>query len=392
MDGFRVKLFGRVLLAAFVTTVGLASAGETEKASRVEFFVYLNGDNDLIQVDKAGRVFNQADREFELWSSIAERSPKGTEFHLYYDGNAALDGNLFRGTLMRRYRDQVLLEESIFSETDSADPKWLEELLSKGSSSSLKILVLWGHGNGWRSVPTYDFSEPEKDFSYVSLAERLKPYKLDLVVFDACALAYMEVLTAYKDVTSAMIATQFQMPVEGIRYHGLPATLEKTLSGVGSEALNKRELIRELYQVFKRDTDQSQRESGLRAPIVLYELEALEGFRLMFNEAVHFFRATVTDLDAWRSVAENSYPRTRGAVLDHTDVADVRAFAARLSRDFGFDTQALLTSYRALSYQGYGSIQFYLPELPYSGAVPVSGHGWETLLENWRLPNHRGDS
>src|SRR5690606_15083479 len=92
------------------------------------------------------------------------------------------------------------IESRELGETDSGDPRWVRELLSvradSGSGGTARVMVFWSHGLGWRPVEDFDHSEPGRSFDYASFSEALSGEWLDLVIFDACSMAYLEVLQA----------------------------------------------------------------------------------------------------------------------------------------------------------------------------------------------------
>jgi hypothetical protein len=246
----------------------------------------------------------------------------------------------------------------------------------------MRVLSIWGHGEGWRTVENHDFSHGSS-VNYLDWAPLLKDARLDLVIFDTCSMATLETLNAYAGVVPAVLATQFEMPIEGIDYSGLAS-----FSG---------ETAVELSRGLRADTLRSQRAtSGWYAPLVLYRLEGFEEFRSIFNRILSESWAA---MGAPADLPSRARPSCCGAPgVD--DAVDLRAYSHRVvERLDGAPTakkwpaeqarlwkEELLEAYtRLLSDRGYGSLQFFLPEIVTEDLKQPASKAWTGNLSNWDL-------
>jgi hypothetical protein len=369
-----------------------AAAGDGT-VTGAELYFYVNGDNDLLATDAS---VSQGERVFESLSRLAGEAGPGTAFHLYYDSNAAIPGNRIRTTLFRRYRNGALVSEESLEETDSTDPRWVRKLLSErylsgAGPGTFRALFFWSHGDGWRDLDSYDFSAPASRFNYLDLAAELGGSDLDLVVFDACRMAYLETLAAYRPVTRYLIASQFPLPVEGIAYGALGPALAELRANPADRAAWARLLEQRLNEA----TLESQKDKGVFAPIALYDLGGLEGFLRVLNPILEDLSSRLGAQD-WSTLVNRSRPPRGGLWAGDEEAVDARALAHRIDvaklAPEGVGA-GLVRAYGMLAPGGYGSVQFFLPEE--LGRIPDSSlrdelliqsrKPWTEGLAGWRL-------
>ena len=362
----------------FALVAFLAGIMAFAQEPNTEIFVYLQSDNDLIRVDENGAIISQGEIAFAVWQRIARSTPS-TAFHLYYDPNSVGED-----TRILRFKSGALIEELRLNETDSSDPRWVEVLLSGNfASDSRRIFVYFGHGEGWRDLLSYDFSAPGSKFNYLNTATILGRHHVDMVIFDACSMAYLETLAAFSDHVQYVVATQFELPIEGIEFTGL----EKVLSAPTSD---DNAFFVGLYRQIRQDTQDAQKISGLKAPLVLFRLGNFNAFLARFNAWIEAFSdARSSEIELLLRVA---HPALRGALQSDSQAVDLRR-ALKFSADNrtpAFDT--VLSSFETLLDEGFGSLQFFMPDSrtkDESGAIAETR--WMRRLGNWSLVKKMGE-
>jgi hypothetical protein len=375
------KIIIWALCLVIALAVALPDVGRASEVRTVELYFFINGDNDLISTEtRGGQAVHQGEKAFEELSRVARAAGAGTAFHLYYDPNAAVAGNRILQTTVRRFRDGTLVSEKPLGETDSGDPAWLERLMSERYlEGAFRVLSFWSHGNGWRDIDSFDFSAPEKSFNYLDLAPRLEGQGLNLVIFDACRMAYLETLSAYRGRTDYIIASQFELPVDGTHF----GNLATHLSALRASALEPGDFALQLHKRLNGDTVDAQRAQAVFAPLAFFELAGFAVFAdrlesLLKDVAQRFHGSEWADLIDW-------------AGDDHA--VDLRALVARLKTKLSYDASSMIDAYGAIAPGKYGSILFYLPEeygrIPDSSLKDELGiqsrKPWTAGLGNWDL-------
>jgi len=325
----------------------LASGAASTDGAGLEVYVYINGDNDLLYATDEGKIVHQADDVFALWNNIARNAGERTRVHIYYDPNDEISASA-RGTVIRRLTDGVISEDRNFGETDSADPRWFRQLLRAESvqPNSNKILVFWGHGDGWRPISSYDHSHPESRFSYLDLAGMIEDGEFSAILFDTCAMAYLEVLTAFEGKTHYLMASQFELPLEGIQFRSVQ--LKQDLA------------VLEFLMKIQADTADYQRiKGGIRSPLTIFDLSQLLDLRTYFDSAFEKWVWSISEMSRResRQFANRVRPRLAGAVLSDSAAADLRAFAWNLSAE----DKHFLATVKKLTSGRSGSLSFMLP-------------------------------
>lgn len=333
-----MKFFFVVTLLIYLT--------QSAWARGLEFYFFVNGDNDLITVESDGTVRHQGEKTFldlvQVGKGLSLKDPL-ISFHIYYDPIA--DSSLVKDTSskMITISHGDLSHEVLFSESSSTDPEILKQLITRRDrEDSKRILTFWGHGNGPFAIDSFDYSQPQKKFSVLEFSPLLEEDPFDLIIFDNCSMAYLEVLAHFKHSTSFIMASQFKVPIQGLDYSSL-----KSLSSETS--------IQTLYEELMKETMRNQRKVGVFAPFKLYQLEFLDSFIEEFN--LVFNQVDWTKSDWHRSL------RTRDALdISSWGPSDLRAMAFVIQKQGLVATHKLLENYKKLSYRGYGSLNFFLPE------------------------------
>lgn len=118
-------------------------------------------------------------------------------------------------------------------ETNTGDPKvlhnFLNDCMQLDTKATHHVCVFWGHGGG------FDATQDFKDESYrwlgvdytskdalsiyeINEAFTALPYQHDIIAFDACLMAVLEVAYVLRDNTNYMIASQAIEPSQGWQY------------------------------------------------------------------------------------------------------------------------------------------------------------------------------
>jgi hypothetical protein len=127
-----------------------------------------------------------------------------------------------------KVRVQSVLIENI-GETDAGRPEPLAEF-GKWAADKYPAehyaLVVWNHGAGWAGVSSDDNTHhgmdlPDVRWALEKICERLKTQgkdKIDLLDFDACLMATLEVGYELKDTVEYLVASQETEPGAGMQY------------------------------------------------------------------------------------------------------------------------------------------------------------------------------
>ncbi|HFC12112.1 MAG TPA: hypothetical protein ENJ56_04650, partial [Anaerolineae bacterium] len=139
-------------------------------------------------------------------------------------------------TEARRYAlvDGELSQVAALGEINMGDGATLSQFLAWGLRqypAEHYALIMWGHGVGWQGI-TYDISADAARINALELGEAIGDGlvaadipKLDLIGFDACLMAQLDVFTAVKDVADFSVASQELIPAQGWDYAQLLANL-----------------------------------------------------------------------------------------------------------------------------------------------------------------------
>jgi len=81
-------------------------------------------------------------------------------------------------------------------------------------------VIFWGHGNGWYGVSQdrEDILEPDEIVHALATIRDLLGRKVDLVVFDACNMGSLEVLSSLSDVALFSVCSEITLPSYGLPY------------------------------------------------------------------------------------------------------------------------------------------------------------------------------
>ncbi len=360
----------------------------------IEIYAFINGDNDLISQGggSQGVVFSH-----ELEAEVAKMG-RGAKLTMYLDPNSLLakEGES-KDSMLTVHQGGELISAENLDETNSSDPATFQKLIAaiKPDPSVYRILILWGHGEGWRRVESFDFSHSQTSFSYQDIASLLPENSLDLVVFDACKMATLETLNAWAKVTRHVIATQMKLPVEGIRYDGLSEVLLSTNSG--TELAQPTAVSIQLYEKLKKNTLDFHKTKGIFAPTVLYATSGVASLNAALAPALEAMKSKLNATLSLNDIALSSKPSFMlGLAGAKVPTVDLRGLVNSLDKKAQISGQAILESFKNLSPMAYGSLSLYFPETTATGLQDEAevqyskARSWTQGLANWNLVHNSG--
>jgi hypothetical protein len=245
---------------------------EGPKTCRLLVLVYMNGDNEL--ETQALRCLNQLESVDLNATGISvlvllDRSPgydtsngDWTDTRLFevaYD-RAGINNEIVSVPLAS---GELGLTASGGTELNLGDPEVLRRFIAFAGTSypaDSKMLVLWGHGSGWRSLPSpprtgvspavgFDDSSASDPLYTQEIGAALSGNSVDILGFDCCSEALVEVAYQLRDVARFMVASEDLVQVEGWNYadllvrlavcNGSPAsTVDAVVSSFASQQSN----------------------------------------------------------------------------------------------------------------------------------------------------------
>jgi Clostripain family len=201
------------------------------------FLVYMNADNDLeTQGLKSLNEYEASlDDDIEMLV-LVDRS----------EGYDSSEDNWTGTRLYRIKKDSGGMNYNLKSEriacsplglSDSGDDRELNLGLSSVLSSFVSFgktnypsdytsLIIWGHGSGWKSdsatnsgrenYRAFSFDDTDNDFLHTAeLSSALQSNKIDLIGFDTCSSALVEVAYQLRDCASWMVGSEDLIPADG---------------------------------------------------------------------------------------------------------------------------------------------------------------------------------
>lgn len=243
MDNRRKYFFIYGFITLFITLflMGCQFFPPSPKQAKWTVLVYMAADNDLERA--AIKDFNEMElvgssEDVNIIVQIDRISTEVLNSYGYFGIEDTSNGNW---TNTRRY---LVTQDFDISYIDS---KLLEELgeVNMGSLEALRdfgywgiknypanhyFIILWNHGNGFRSVPqttrgiSWDYTDDNDFLTMVQLSEALSfiagqtGKKIDIVGMDACLMSMIEVAYQIKDSSDIMIASEENISLDGWNY------------------------------------------------------------------------------------------------------------------------------------------------------------------------------
>lgn len=120
-------------------------------------------------------------------------------------------------------------------EINSADPVTLSDFANWGFSfapSEKRMLIIWDHGNGWtkeelvKSVCYDDYYDDRMSVADGELRQAIEDidFDIDIIVFDACLMQMVEVITEIYEFCDIIVGSVFSIPADGILYGAYSGT------------------------------------------------------------------------------------------------------------------------------------------------------------------------
>lgn len=250
--------------------------------SPVELYLYIDSDNDIFGKDAADQVENQgevlATNLKAITKTIAADPKLASTFaiHYYLDrGKKLREGDLESSELFHFCGVAGKEEITSLGETDSRDPKYLKNLLSKSCyPNSKKHVIIWSHGAGYRTQKDFDYHPTDSDtpdtspsFHISSLIQAIPDHFAESLLFDSCFMATLEIATLAESKAKTLVASQFELPNEGYQYTTLTTLFQTTTETI--------DFVREIRKV----SEAKFRELGISAPIAILDLTKLKPIR-----------------------------------------------------------------------------------------------------------------
>ncbi|HUX20929.1 MAG TPA: clostripain-related cysteine peptidase, partial [Spirochaetia bacterium] len=221
---------------------------EGPQTRRLLVLVYMNADNELE---------SQAIRSFNQLESV-DLSGTGISLLVLLDRSPGYDTSNGDWTDTRLFEvshdsggvnDQIIslpvdssslaLTASGGQELNLGDPEVLHtfvEFAEAAYPSDSVMLVLWGHGSGWRSFPSsrrtgvspavgFDDSSASDPLYTQEIEEALLGNKVDILGFDCCSEAMVEVAYQLRRAARFMVASEDLIQVDGWNYADLLSRL-----------------------------------------------------------------------------------------------------------------------------------------------------------------------
>lgn len=256
-------------------------------ATPVEFYFYINSDNDILGIREtgpdAGRAENQGELLFESLVHGVDALPTGVGIHLYLDrGPAIRKGDELSSETFSHCANGVLAGPAEKNgETDSRDPVHLERLLARScAEDSKKFVILWSHGDGFRVQKDFDYdpgipASPTSPAFHISrLIEAIPDGFAEAILFDSCSMASLEIANLVAPKARYLFSSQFLLPSDGLQYSGVWDLLRTSR--------DTRAILREI----RAASELRFRRIGMSAPLVIVELEKLPALETAFLRAI----------------------------------------------------------------------------------------------------------
>lgn len=160
-------------------------------------------------------VYMAADNNFSPFSreDVEELKQVGStedvNIILFWDPGRAQAGYYYVGS---NKGDLELLQS--LKNVNSTSPAALREFVRFATSrypANHYVLIMWGHGAGWREgrgIAFYDSSSSSGFMSIPEFAQALSGFRFDLIGFDSCLMAMVEVAYEIRNLAQVMVAAE----------------------------------------------------------------------------------------------------------------------------------------------------------------------------------------
>ncbi|HAW49400.1 TPA: hypothetical protein DCX16_00380, partial [bacterium] len=224
------------------------------------FMVYLDGDNDLE---------NAAINDFLEMASVG--STHDVSIVVQFDRIPYYDSSYGNWTGTKRFyitKNMTPCPENAVMDIDEVnmgDPNTLRDFIIWAKHyypAENYALILWDHGSGWKTKTLekrkpkcicYDSTSNYDSLTLSELRTALSNVgKIDLIGFDACLMAMVEVAYEIKDYADIMVASEEDEPCDGWDYKGILNSL------VGSPTMSSEYLGKRIVETYIKSSEPSQ--------------------------------------------------------------------------------------------------------------------------------------
>ncbi|MGC9323465.1 MAG: clostripain-related cysteine peptidase [Desulfomonilia bacterium] len=238
-------LFLLILLALGSGCGSENGAADMRDPSAWTVMVYMAGDNDIS--DAAFADINEME---QVGSSSDVRVVAQVEFDP--DSPPFPPGNTLRGMIIKDSDPAVLGSDlTDIGNKDMTDPQTLTEFITWAAwkyPAEHYLLLLWGHGSGWKSSPSSSlvskgmFTDQTSSgtahlMAISELAEAVHDSTVvfDLINLDSCLMGMYEVAHAFKDISQYLTVSEGLYPIDGDPYAEILESLRKNpqMNGCG---------------------------------------------------------------------------------------------------------------------------------------------------------------
>lgn len=222
-----VKLVIAILLLSFIVQFIPYSAvadDEQECASSWTFLIYMSADDPGAPLDWMSDINEMEegllDQNLTVVSLIDSTDSGDSKAYLI-----ARDAQKSPEIVSHEITPLPFLPED--GEANMGDPETLigfaEFVLEDYYDGGRFAVILWGHGGGWYGVAKdrADALEPQEMIYALDTVNDMLGKKVDLIVFDACSMGAIEVLSPLSDVAQYAVSSEIPVPGYGLPYDAI---------------------------------------------------------------------------------------------------------------------------------------------------------------------------
>ena len=210
-------------------------------------------------------------------------------------------------------------------ELDLSDPATLDALLSfalERYTPEHLALVIWGHGSGYRAISFDDTSGGGALFT-AELAAAIDGHHLDVIAFDTCFSASIEVAYQLRHRAGIMIGSQDLIPADGWEYDDLLTRF----AGSGQTPADFGDAVVRSFE--------SNYASFSSGTISVIDLESIDSAHLALNEFSNQVHDSLVDSGIRNDLRESLFYDVEDFYTTPGDLAiDLRHMAEVVGRDY----------------------------------------------------------
>ncbi|MDR5781020.1 clostripain-related cysteine peptidase [Caballeronia sp. LZ065] len=296
---------------------------------------------------------------------------------------------------VRRYSvaNQKLTELANLGPVDMGQPETLTDFITwaKQKYPAKKYrLVLWDHGGGWTGYG--DDENSDHGFTLAQLTQSIQAavaatnIHFDVIGFDACLMATVEVASALAPYADYLLASEENEPGPGWNWQALVqnATADaKTFGQVVADA-------------FILKQAQAQEPADASATLSLVDLSKTGAVRSALDTLAQQLSSAVTDAQSWLVVAQSRLASTSFGGADETDIVNLAAHlsaggvAAQAANALSEATAAAVVyKNNGRNFKDAGGLSVYFPASALDTRTPASyaaisfDAGYQTMVASF---------